>query len=555
MSVKKRNPHYPYPAVMFKGGETALMLNRILPENLADIARKVELRDGAFPRGFIHTSTVEHEFTNYYRQCWTRDGGRGLIELARFGDAERARAAAEYFSKHITHGDHFGRTIVEKPGHGKHFELDGNALILLGCYRAYLINECDPAWGRSLLDQLFPVFGYWETGMENCPHADLIPCETELSGNPNTDFVVYGIFPNYAALCAIAAFCQLAKAVGDDIKLEYLSRLHTRLERAIEEKLISGKTPSKTRAGAFINAMDPSGNAYDTADWVGLRFDAYRSTRQLCGILESDAARYGYEGRFKAVHTATYRYINDEMAKNIFYRKYGFAGVNCFHGAGGRHDETMCGYGQSFFTQAALLADDVAASTKLIAGLCRLAYDGDVVKPLTNDLSPFIVHECFSYENFEQGDDHTFGVLKNGRPFVHDNEGDEGNLVQEAEAVKAIALIIGVENPTPGQVRLIPRLPWDVDGIEVYGYPVIHRDGKRGPIDFSLTHRRYERCCEYSLRCEHELRDVDIRIGPFPAYCEMALESNMTVEPGINASFVWIKGLSGREINGAICLK
>ena len=551
--MERINPAYNFPIVTFSGSDNAKMLTRIFPENLIDIARKVETVGGEFPKGFIHTSTIRHEFTNYYNQAWTRDGGRGLIELARFGDSVRARAVAEYFSTHITHGDHFGRATVENE-YPKHFETDGNALILIGCWRAYLINEKDKAFGKALLERLFPVFHYFEKGMNECTSGDLIPCESELSGNPNTPYVVYGIYPNFAALCAIAAFENLADDLGDIDKLSYLNALEKRLAKGIEEKLISGKTESKTEQGAFINGIDENGAAFDTADWEELHFDAYCSTRQLCGILLSDVSEYGLSDSFEKIHRKTFDYINREMAKSPYYRKYGFVGVNCFHGAGGRHDETMCGYGQSFFTQAALLADNTSAATKLIDGMCRLAYDGDVVIPLTNDMSPFIFHECFNYENFEQGLDHTFGVLKNSRPHVSDNPGDEGNLVQEAEAVKVIALIIGVENTSDGKLRLVPRLPWDFDGITVKNYPFIDRGGRLKKLDFFISHHREQRCCTYSLHSDDELEDIDIRIGPFPYLCNVVLENNMSVEKGINSTFVWVKGLSGRDITGSVCL-
>ena len=180
----------------------------------------------------------------------------------------------------------------------------------------------------------------------------------------------------------------------------------------------------------------------------------------------------------------------------------------------GRHDDTMCGYGQGFFTQAALLQDDINTYTKCLEGIARLGYDGSVADPLAFDMNPWVMSECFNYENYEQGSDHTFGALSLGRREVMDNPGDEGNLVQEAEIIKVIRLVIGARSEERRLV-IMPRLPWMWDSVEVKDYPVQWHDSQIKRINFKLSHERWLRKCTITYDIPEDFEGVDVRFGPF----------------------------------------
>lgn len=93
----------------------------------------------------------------------------------------------------------------------------------------------------------------------------------------------------------------------------------------------------------------------------------------------------------------------------------------------------------------------------MVEGITRLAYDGEVLQNLSFEMNPWLMHECFNYENYEEGLDHTFGTVSQGRPGVADNPGDEGNLVQETEIIKAMALVAGIDNS-----RIFQAARWNV---------------------------------------------------------------------------------------------
>ena len=69
-----------------------------------------------------------------------------MIELARLGYQSEADKVAEFILNHKTYGDHWGRILQEN--FDGPYELDGNALILLGLYWTWRMSGSDSAKGR-----------------------------------------------------------------------------------------------------------------------------------------------------------------------------------------------------------------------------------------------------------------------------------------------------------------------------------------------------------------------------------------------------------------------
>lgn len=106
------------PRMKFEGSDSAKQMNRIFAENLQDLLNKIDDDRGKYPSGFMHTSTMPHQGTHYYDDVWIRDGGRGLIELARYGFTKQAERVSNFFLNHINLKDHWGRVITQNE-HGK----------------------------------------------------------------------------------------------------------------------------------------------------------------------------------------------------------------------------------------------------------------------------------------------------------------------------------------------------------------------------------------------------------------------------------------------------
>jgi hypothetical protein len=148
------------------------------------------------------------------------------------------------------------------------------------------------------------------------------------------------------------------------------------------------------------------------------------------------------------------------------------------------------GYGQGFVTQSALLLDRMKDGEKMLEWMSKAIYDPKY--------QPFIAPE-----GCEISDD--------GR-FWH-RTGDLGNGVQEAEIVKTLRIVIGIDNPQPGKLRIIPRMPYGWKRIEVKNYPIWLGKGERANIEYKLT--RDGKGMRMEIRADKNLPKMKIRLGPF----------------------------------------
>jgi hypothetical protein len=530
------------PRVRFTGDRFADLVSCIFAETLQDLLDKWEDGSGTYPRGYLHTSTMAHEGTCYHGQMWSRDCGRGVIELASLGFDGEALATARYFLSHITYGSHWARELHD--ANSGQNELDGNAMALLAICSAWAANGSTEALAAEFMAALAPVLSWVSDEMDASPYGGLLPSESELSGNPYTPgYVVYPIYANYGILVALHALRQMALACSDTAAVEKLGSLALRLDGALRARLVSDGVFSYAAKGCWVNALDGrDGSAYDRSDWVGSSWPVYHWTRQLPFIFDPDYTGFACDAAMQAIHNESYRSVQKAMCTGELFRKYGFVSNTGWTGMAGRHDETMCGYGQGFFTQAALLQDDINTYTKCLEGIARLGYDGAVAEPLTFDMNPWVMHECFNYENYEHGLDHTFGAMSLGRREVMDNPGDEGNLVQAAEVIKAIRLAVGA-GARERRLVLTPRLPWMWESVEARDYPIVGADGSAERVSFTLRHERWLRKCTIAYDVPESFDGVDVRFGPFPSHIPSSVKKGFEIETCGNGSWIWVRGL------------
>lgn len=533
------------PRLRLDGDDLSKRLNAVFAENVKDILDKVDEGGNGFDRGFIHSSTVRHEGTCYYDQLWTRDGGRGMIELSRLGFIDDVLPVVRYLLGHITFGDHWGR-VVNITRYGLN-ELDGEAYILLGLYNAYKASGFNRNIGLEILESISPVIDWVEKECAKSPYDGLLPSVSELSGNPNTPYPVYSVFGNYAIAFAMHGLYEMASKQGNTSVSVKTLHLYRKILNAVSKLLISDGRRSKAPEGVWFNGIDGrDGRPYEQAEWDKAFFPIYHWTRQLPFVTAADIGIYGMDTlEYRETHEKSYEYILDRMAESPYFTKYGFVSNTCWTGMCGRHDDTMGGYGQGFFTQAALMMDDVNTYSKCLEGVARLAYDGNVVKPLAHEMNPWVLHECFNYENYEKGLDHTFGALSLGRREVMNNPGEEGNMVQVAENVKSLSMMIGIR--AEGNVLVIaPRLSWLAEGIEVMDYPVNLPGGGMGRVSFSYANKRWLRQAEIEIDAPEEFASVAVRFGPFPLYIKGIENKGMEIARSKNATWIWKRNLSPR---------
>lgn len=527
------------PRIRFCGDQFASQASVIFAETLKDMHGKLEYGDNPrFGAGFFHTSTDTLSRPNYYKQMWARDCGRGVMELARFGFADDAKMVARYFLAHINLKDHWGREIHRPYIPHNAAELDGNAWILSAICSAWKVNGRDRKLGKEFCEGILPVVGWVDSLIRVSPYGGLLPSISELSGNPSVKYTVYSIFGNYGMYVSLGMIADMAEASGEKLLAERAEGLQAKMKEALATLVSDGKI-SYAPKGCWFNGFDSrTGSAYDISDWDGTAWPIWHWTRQLPYIQDYDAGCNRIGGTFDEIHRASYSLLRHWMAKGEYFRKYGFVSNSGWTGMGERHDETMCGYGQGFFTQAALMADDVNTYSKCLEGIARLGYDGGVIEHMSYERNPFVMNECFSYDNYETGLDHTFGTYKNGRREIMENPSDEGNLVQESEILKAFALVVGV-SCEDGRLVIMPRLPWLWDTMECRDFPVTDKNGKVQRINLVYKHERWLGKCTLKINGAEKFDAVDVRFGPFPRITEN--RAGFTLEESDNCSWVWVR--------------
>ena len=514
-----------YPRINLKGTELLNRAGVIWSQILNDLLMKIEQGDDKdYPVGFFHTSTNQMMTPNYYNSMWSRDVGRGIMETARTGFIKLAGDSVDYILKNCldnpcNFGDHYGR-MIDQLGDKAAIdnETDGNVNLLLGIYTYWKYSGKSKKRAAALLEHADKIFRWFEKEAQKCPCGFLMPSMSELSGNPDGP-VVYAIYGTYGVIGALKAYAEMAEYCGENGRSKKYLSLARKFTDSITEKLVSEGpyTPQRTRAkkSVWINGLDEHGCAAEVGDF-GPRFPIHRWTRQLPFVMDYDYGKdIAGDDKEDHINRMSYEYIRDGMTEGYYFRRYGFVSCTCFSGMGGRHDDTMAGYAQNLFSQAALLMDDVNVYTKCIDGICRLAYDGDIVAPLTPDFNPWVMHECFTYENYEQGLDHTYGRTGNEEKFIMHNPGDEGNLVQSAETLKTFSMIAGIGSN--GSVLTIrPRLPWECSEAEIMDFPVVLPDGSAGRISYRYRLARWKNEYTLSIDGTGAFKEVLVRMGPLP---------------------------------------
>jgi hypothetical protein len=123
-------------------------------------------------------------------------------------------------------------------------------------------------------------------------------------------------------------------------------------------------------------------------------------------------------------------------------------------------------------------------------------------------------------------------------------QGDLGNLVQLAEAMKCFHIVIGISPVWGDTVKLLPRLPkgWRVS---VKDYPLVNT---RATVDMETSYpTNNTQSMTLSLRGEIPAKILRVRFGPFPQETDTAAVTlngviyTIPTEPCGDASWAWLE--------------
>ena len=426
-------PNSQWADIRFYGGRQADALSCIYSHNMADIKRRIHPVHGTVnldsgPR-FGRYREGNGTFTDislpgkWEPNGWSRDNGRAGIERVSLGLHKGCSMEIELFDKHLYCGSppHMERTLSDmrqthlwqrKSLKGKLIrvapENDGHGLIML--YRAAYMRH-------------YPgdIDKFWKAGVDYAewicfaaenPLENNQPLDTLYTVSECSGFGGWEIHSHALCRAALSAMVHLAVLKGEKKLAERWSEFSDRLSRSMFKSLTTG-TPER---------------------WYSSPISNWQSGAEALTPLLAMPDWFSYD------HSMARK---EEQAIN----RQTFDGLTSCGKWWLR--QRMIGYDLALVTQAAILLDD-PKSGKLIDTLCRAVYSA-------KGPGPWIVAE--------------------GSVFHQDEKmwyrcGTGGNLVHLAETLKVVRLLAGVDDLTPGVLKLMPRLPDSFTGIDVKKYPV-----------------------------------------------------------------------------------
>jgi hypothetical protein len=267
------------------------------------------------------------------------------------------------------------------------------------------------------------------------------------------------VYPDSICMTALEGLTQMADSIGETQSAER--------RRDRKEKMRKG-------IPAHYLITDPKYGRVWTLDSAGW---AYKGT--VLGPLIELA---DYNGFAPEDDVPDWRPANEAAFQRLIdtYRPLGLYG------------EGM-GYGQGFVTQAALLLDHMGDVTPMLDWIAKEIYDPR--------FGSFVVPE---------------GIVIDPTGQFWFRTGDLGNGAQEAEIIKSLRVVIGVDDTQPQCVRIFPRMPYGQNEIAVEKYPVLFE--RAGKTNTALMHYRLERTTakmNLDISSDKELGPVAIRLGPF----------------------------------------
>ncbi len=474
-------PGYSGPEVSFKGSLAAEVLANAFYYNVQDILDKID------EAGMYHTSTsnalswggykgfgtFRENFGRYYDVSYSRDMGRSLQEITMLGFTNTSRRCAEYCLQKASLWEtepslkfkgepappHWSM-FANKPDRGSR-ENDGEGLTTMFIYKVWQRMPDRDEWLRShwteikgLGDWILWQFAHPEfSGATN----GLLYTTGESAANGG-----HSVYPDCICMYSLLALAQMANSIGETNSAEQWRNRAGQMRTAISDNYI-------------IN--DPKYGQIWTLDYAG-----WPNKSTVLGPLIFSA---DYTGFAPEDDDANWRPLNAAAYQRLIetYPPFGFYGQ-------------AMGYGQGFVTQSALLLDWMRDATKMLDWTAKEIYDPRYVSS-----DHFIVPE---------------GVQISPSGEFWYRMGDLGNGVQEAEIVKALRLVIGVDDTQPNRLQFYPRMPYDWDEMAVTKYPVLFEDsGKMETAYLAYKLVRTAKGMKLKIAADQQLGPVVMRLGPF----------------------------------------
>lgn len=444
-------------SLRFFGSPVAELFTREIDESFRGSLRLnfVAQEGGGFPIGFVRASPPGQGWSD---TMWTRDGGTFMRELTLWGDYEHAACLAECLIKLVEKNQEGFYSFPEyfkgsQPGTGT--ELDGTASIVIGMVLLWeRLPEGHPARSRiaDFLSQDASPIKYLAHRLKANP---LVAGSGEFGGGCFIPGDYYNVVQNGLVRLALLAAGDFSEESGKGKSAEECRRLADKVADAMEKYLVDSD-------GCWIWCVDPKTMKPDPAV---IGHEINRGFGGLNGVACMVSDAQGLEPlalSWKGIEHCqkTFLKLYEVPSRKQQFDKYGiWPQFDVFR----EGVSSGPSYGDGYALQTMLLFDKLDMADKSLAWLANSTYQ-PVPEYKIDRESPYYFYER-SYSPdavgkipLEQG----CGAL---------------NQVNVTEPMKAARLILGVDDSSLEEVRILPRVPPSWKGVEARNWPIRTRSG------------------------------------------------------------------------------
>jgi hypothetical protein len=456
-------------SLRFFGSKEADLFTKEISESYAGVLSRNYISDknSAFLPGFVRASPQGQIWGDTF---WARDGGTFLRELVMWGNFEHACQTADCLIKMVGKNNAGFYSFPEYFSAGDKKsgdELDGTSAIIIGMVLLWERLPHDDPFKATLYDFLHgdasPV-RYLQHQLSGQP---LLLGQGEFGGGCGIPGQVYNVVQNNLAMMAFTAACNMESEAGDHVQADACFRDAQTLRDNMEKYLVDAD-------GAWIWCIDPK-TLKPNLDVIN------NEINKGFGGLNGAACMYadvlGFEplaSQWKGVEHGQKTFeklLSFPLRKEQFDR----------HGIWTQFDVYRAGlsscpsYADGYALQTMLLYDKLDMADKSVAWLANSTYQP--IKAYHVDrASPYYFYER-SYSPEAEGKtplDQGCGAL---------------NLVNVTEPLKAARLMLGVDDTSLEEVKIIPRIPPSWKGAEATDWPI---RTSSGIVKASITCQRVE---------------------------------------------------------------
>ncbi len=320
---------------------------------------------------------------------------------------------------------------------------------------------------------------------------------------------MYEPYPTYVCLTALRCSAQIADAMKDEAGAKKWRQYADRLQSGMIRLLAHG----------------PDG----LREWKQSRFSVYPSMQD--SLVQAWFAFYHDGLDPQRLHPEMTAITRNTLRRQLSYPY-------------GRRPVLAMGYGMGWLTKAALILDELDDAGPLLVNIAKYSYDKNM-----------------DYADPARGIDWRkwLWLIPEGTNLLPDGRwhriGDLTNGANQGPAMHAIELCAGIDDTRPAELKILPRVPDPLTGIEVCDFPTLVPDGD-GLARVNVRYSYNRASGAFRLRSDRPLPALAVRLGPFdeagararaesiqcPAGAATRIERSGRAG-GRDAWWVWVEGL------------